>query len=75
MAISFPQVQVEYVQAKGGLNLVQPTIANNPSYVSDGLNFEVSQYGGYRRVAGYERFDGRPSPSAASYYRLPVTFS
>jgi hypothetical protein len=31
------------------------------------VNFEVSLTGGYTRIAGYERFDGRPSPSAASY--------
>ena len=30
-------------------------------------NFECSQTGGYSRVEGYERYDGRAAPSAASY--------
>lgn len=30
-------------------------------------NYEVTR-SGYRRVDGYERFDGQPSPSAASYW-------
>ena len=31
------------------------------------VNFEVATTGGYSRTAGYERFDGRPSPAGASY--------
>lgn len=31
------------------------------------LNYEVTTEGGYRRVAGYERFDGQPSPSRAEF--------
>lgn len=30
-------------------------------------NFECSITGGYTRITGYERFDGRPSPSEAVY--------
>jgi hypothetical protein len=41
----------------------------------DALNFEVAIDGGYRRVDGYERFDGRPAPSDAVYYSYAVSFS
>jgi hypothetical protein len=41
----------------------------------DALNFEADVDGGYRRVAGYERFDGNPAPSDASYRIIYATFS
>lgn len=75
MAMTFPPVQTNYVQATGGLNLVQPTIANDPGFIVDGYNFEVSPYGGYRRIKGYERFDGRTSPSSVSYAVLEITLT
>jgi hypothetical protein len=31
-------------------------------------NFEPSIYGGYSRMKGFERYDGRQSPSSSSYY-------
>ncbi len=67
--------QQGHIQCKGGLSLVQPRVVNDPGFVTDSMNFEVSQYGGYRRIAGYERYDGKPSPSLGYYHRGVVTFS
>lgn len=39
------------------------------------LNYECATEGGYRRIGGYERFDGRPSPSLATFSVLRVTAS
>jgi hypothetical protein len=70
-----PSVQVNYFALKGGLNLVTPPLAIPDGMVRESLNFEVDVDGGYRRVAGYERFDGRPQPSDATYSVLPCTFT
>jgi hypothetical protein len=51
----------------GGLDLVTPSLRLQPGALHDSLNFEVAQFGGYTRTEGYERLDGRASPSAATY--------
>jgi len=43
--------------------------------IIDGTNFEPSIYGGYSRMKGRERFDGRASPSQANYYVMTGTFA
>jgi hypothetical protein len=70
-----PPVQVNYFALKGGLNLVTPPLSIPDGMVRESLNFEVDVDGGYRRVAGYERFDGRPQPSDAIFSSLPCTFA
>jgi hypothetical protein len=52
----------------GGLDLMTPPIAVAPGRVSDAQNYEPQIEGGYRRIDGYERFDGRTSPTSASYW-------
>ena len=56
----------------GGLDLTTPSLRLQPGALSDALNFEVAQFGGYARIDGYERLDGHPSPSAASYTVVQV---
>jgi hypothetical protein len=68
-----PLIQSEYIQFSGGLDLVTPNIAMPSGRMISGENFEIDQNGGYRRMQGYERADGRPSPSAAKYYHLPCS--
>ena len=48
----------------GGLDLTTPAIARSrtPGTLIGCLNYEARREG-YRRIDGYERFDGRPSPS------------
>jgi hypothetical protein len=67
MSQDLPRVQYDLVRLQGGLDLLTPTLSLAPGYVRDAKNFEVSVNGGYTRIAGYERFDGRASPTAASY--------
>lgn len=67
-----PQVSYEAITFQGGLDQISPTLSLAPGVARDALNFECSVTGGYSRIAGYERYDGHPSPSAASYSMLEV---
>lgn len=51
----------------GGLDLTTPSLALQPGAVRAGINFECNQAGGYSRIQGYERYDGRAAPSSATY--------
>lgn len=55
---------------EGGLDLTTPVAKIPPGRVIGAKNYEPNDEGGYRRLKGYERFDGRPSPSAAVYHIL-----
>jgi hypothetical protein len=52
----------------GGLDVTSDPATLKPGFVISAKNYEPDDEGGYRRMAGYERFDGRPSPSEASYW-------
>lgn len=73
--MNLPQIQTTYFPLRGGLNVVTPPLSLPDGVCRDALNFEVDIDGGYRRVAGYERFDGQPEPSSAIYYILNCTFT
>jgi len=62
-----PRVQYDLIRLMGGMDQVTPTLSLKPGVVRRATNFECAITGGYTRIAGYERFDGRPSPSAALY--------
>ena len=49
------------------MDLVTPPIASVPGRVIGSKNYEPEARG-YRRMEGYERFDGQPKPSEASYW-------
>jgi hypothetical protein len=74
-AVKFPPVQQEFHPLGGGLDLVTPAIAISPGKTIDAQNFEPAVGGGYRRIDGYERFDGRSSPTASSYWIVPASLS
>jgi hypothetical protein len=59
----------------GGLDLMTPPFQLPPGFCRAAQNFECSLYGGYRRIAGYERFDGRLKPSDAQYAVLSATIT
>lgn len=65
-----PVVQQSYYAMTGGLDLVTPAIEVSPGKLFDSQNYVPEVAGGYRRIYGYERFDGRPSPSSADYWTL-----
>lgn len=69
----FAPVKHEYIKLVGGLDLLTPTLSLAPGVLREALNYEVSVTGGYRRVDGYERCDGRPNPSDASFSTISVT--
>lgn len=73
--MDMPRVMYEMIALKGGLDLVTPTLSLKPGVARNALNFECNTTGGYTRIGGYERFDGRTSPSSASYTVLSVTMS
>lgn len=66
----FQPVQTEYFPLRGGLNLVTPALSIPPGMVVDAMNYEPEVSGGYRRINGFERTDGRPAPSDASYWLI-----
>lgn len=62
-----------YFGMQGGLNVQDPPILIPPGQLLGCFNFEPSVQGGYRRVDGYERFDGHTSPSDAPYVTINFT--
>lgn len=57
----------------GGMNNEDPPFSVKPGSAYNLVNFECLTGAGYRRIDGYERYDGRPSPSAAIYNTLAFT--
>lgn len=64
--------KVDFVSCKGGLDLASNTLKMPPGSALGLLNFEPELEGGYRRINGYERVDGRAAPSDAAYYTVEV---
>lgn len=62
--------QEQTIPLAGGLDLVSPASQVRPGFMIGALNYEAEARG-YIRSKGYERFDGRPKPSEASYAILP----
>lgn len=67
--VQLPAAPVKYdvTRLKGGLDQKTPTLDLPPSFAREASNYECSVTGGYSRVGGYERFDGRAKPSDATY--------
>jgi len=65
--------RTSYLPLKGGEDLVTPVFSKPPGTLSASKNFECDSGGRYRRIDGYERFDGNSSPAAATYWTLSFT--
>lgn len=65
--MNMPNVETDYFALKGGLDLVSPPLSIPDGFCRDSLNFDAKSKGGYERIGGYERFDGRDQPHTASY--------
>lgn len=63
--------QVAYYPLVGGEDLVTPPLQVDPGRILFSENYEPGEAGGYRRIDGYERFDGRVKPSEASFVTIP----
>jgi len=67
------EVKTEYFAFQGGLDVESPVLRVAPGALINCLNYEPDAQGGYRRPAGYERFDGRSRPSDAVSRTLALT--
>lgn len=67
-----PPVNYELIALAGGVDQITPTLALKPGVLRDAVNFEALEYGGYGRIGGYERYNGKPAPSSAVYALLYV---
>ena len=56
-------IQLEYFPAAGGLNQEAPPLSLSPGELVDVANYECLPNGGYRRIFGYELFDGQSTAS------------
>jgi hypothetical protein len=60
----------DYYAFDGGLNLTATPLQLKPGELIGCLNYEISDEGGYRRIQGFERYDGQQQPSDASYWLI-----
>lgn len=67
------RVDTQAVILDGGLDLISPPGYAKPGTVKFAINYELEFGGGYRRVGGFERFDGRPAPHLADYVLLEAS--
>lgn len=77
MTITMPSVNVEteFFAFEGGLDQLTPALRMPAGSVIASLNYVPDANGGYSRMRGYERFDGRSAPSAAVYTALKCTLT
>lgn len=68
-------VEYGYFDLKGTIDQATPALTLKPGSAIEAVNFEPGISGGFRRVLGYERFDGRSRPSDATFYRMTVADS
>jgi hypothetical protein len=60
--------EVKYTPFGGGLNLIDSQLTMTEGMLTECVNFEqVFGSQGYRRIGGYERYDGRLEPHKATY--------
>lgn len=62
----------QFFALQGGLDLITPAIRTPAGHLIAGLNYEPVERG-YRRFQGFERLDGQPKPSEASYWTIDFT--
>lgn len=64
--------RTKYFPFAGGVDEVTAPLALKPGYLIGSKNYEIdsSAYAGYRRIDGYERYDGNQRPSEAPYWKI-----
>jgi hypothetical protein len=68
-----PTTVPKYYPFNGGLDVVTPALSVDPGFALTMVNYEPWFNGGYRRVDGFERFDGHAKPSAAVAYGAVIS--
>ena len=71
--IAASRLQSSYFAFEGGVNMVDPSLSLEPGELVAANNFEIDIRGRYRRMDGYEWFDGQTLPSQITFYRIPFT--
>jgi hypothetical protein len=64
------KVETDSFTLEGGLNLVDPAISIPNGMALAATNYELQSRKSYRRIDGFERYDGQPKPSDATYWIL-----
>lgn len=75
MSMQLPPTLTDFYPMGGGLDTESPPIEIGPGLCFDAQNYEPATTGGYRRIDGFERYDGQASPSAADYSVLTATIT
>jgi hypothetical protein len=57
----------KYYPLGGGLDIVTPALSIAPGRLLTCVNFEPHYNDGYRRILGYERYDGHPRPHRQTF--------
>lgn len=68
-------VRPDAVVMRGGLDIATAALLAKPGTLRMAYNYEPFVGGGYARVGGIERFDGRPRPSDADYLLIQYTLT
>jgi len=66
-----PKEENDFYAFGGGLNLIDSPLSVSPGQCSSALNYEMGFEGGYKRIGGYEAFDGTPSVAQPDYTLIP----
>ena len=61
------------VSLDGAVDLVTQDLKRNPGTARETINFEPGLEDGFRRIDGYERFNGRAAPSDAAWQVVELT--
>ncbi|MCP5244879.1 MAG: hypothetical protein H6937_02465 [Burkholderiales bacterium] len=69
------KIKQHIIPLQGGVDSVTTPALVQPGKLLSSLNFEPDINGGYRRMAGIERYSGQPRPSDASYWIMEVDTS
>lgn len=64
---NLPPYKTQYFPLIGGIDAESAQLTLKPGSVIGALNYESSALEGYSRIGGFERFDGGPRPSDATY--------
>jgi hypothetical protein len=70
-----PPVEHELVMLTGGFDETTPSYSLAPGCLRDCFNFACRAQGGYYRIPGYERRDGRRAPSTATIRAVTVAWN
>jgi len=63
-----PELLQKAIVLDGGLDLVTPKLLVEPGRLVDCLNYECADQVGYKKMDGFERYDGGITPSVATGY-------